>query len=385
MADDTTVLKATCLCKNAHHQIIIPTSTLPLKGYLCSCTSCRRLTGTLALTTAELPPVYAPSTEILDKLTRYDFSPRRIFYHCSTCGSQIVVHCKPSEEERTNGQKDYWHVFTGSLEQADGIVEFVLNEHIADTIDGGFSDWLMSIKGRQIERWPHSPGQGQQLPLDWQDPQRPNIEPSASDKLHCQCKCGGVEFWLARPSERSKNAASEWPDVIVPYHSNQPRADGSKWWLRDNDTKFLGGVCACNSCRLDSGCEWVEWAFVPTIDISLDAEGRQPYDLPFGAEAGWGTLKGYKSSISGENSNRDVWRYHCGTCGAMVFFTCDERTNLIDVGVGLLDAPEGARAETWLEWATNRLSFREDSVPRAQSLTLAVEDGLKKFAARSRA
>ena len=115
--------------------------------------------------------------------------------------------------------------------------------------------------------------------------------------------------------------------------------------------------------------EWVNWTFVPTIDVSLDAEGKTPYSVPFGS------LKGYESSPG-------VTRYHCGTCGASVFFTADDREGLIDVAVGLLDAPEGARAETWLDWSTKRLSFREDALPRAESLTLGVEKGLEEFGKR---
>jgi hypothetical protein len=122
---------------------------------------------------------------------------------------------------------------------------------------------------------------------------------------------------------------------------------------------------------LDTGAEFQSWCFIPTIDISLDKEGKEPYKVPFG------TLKAYQSS-------HDVTRYHCGTCGASVFFTTDERTDLVDVAVGVLDAPEGSRAESWLEWRMNRLSFREDAIPRAESLVLALEDGQQAWAERQK-
>ena len=54
----------------------------------------------------------------------------------------------------------------------------------------------------------------------------------------------------------------------------------------------------------------------------------------------------------------------------------------LDVAVGLLDAPEGARAEDWLVWCTSRLSFREDAVGRADSLADGVEKGLREFEER---
>ena len=172
---------------------------------------------------------------------------------------------------------------------------------------------------------------------------------------------------IARPSERSKDATCGWPDLIVPYWSTDQAPASEAWWLRENGTKFLAGNCACNSCRLDTGMEFMNWCFIPTIDISLDAEGREKYKVPFG------TLKEYQSS-------EHVKRYHCGTCGATVFFTSDERRGLVDVAVGVLDAPEGARAESWLDWRMNRLSFREDSISRAETLTLALEEGQKKWA-----
>lgn len=92
-----------------------------------------------------------------------------------------------------------------------------------------------------------------------------------------------------------------------------------------------------------------------------------PYLVPFG------TLKAYRSS-------EKVTRYHCARCGASVFFTSEERSDLVDISVGILDAPEGARAESWLDWRMDRLSFREDAVPRAESLVLALEEGQQAWA-----
>jgi hypothetical protein len=48
-------------------------------------------------------------------------------------------------------------------------------------------------------------------------------------------------------------------------------------------------------------------------------------------------------------------------CGATVFWHDKHRPELIDVSVGLLDAPEGARAVEWLEWWLARVSFEEDA------------------------
>lgn len=72
-------------------------------------------------------------------------------------------------------------------------------------------------------------------------------------------------------------------------------------------------------------------------------------------------------------------RRFCGTCGATVFWDGDIRPGLIDVSAGLLAADEGARAQKWIEWATDRLSYREDSVKRASAITVALEAGLQTF------
>lgn len=89
--------------------------------------------------------------------------------------------------------------------------------------------------------------------------------------------------------------------------------------------------------------------------------------MPFSREAG--TLKKYRSSA-------EATRFFCETCGATVFWDGDVRPGLIDVAVGLMDAEEGARAETWLEWRTERISYREDSEGRAIELVEAVEKAI---------
>lgn len=55
------------------------------------------------------------------------------------------------------------------------------HEHIAGTLDGGFSDFLTHVNGERIKRWPHHRREGQDLSvfkdehlqLYWQDPSRP--------------------------------------------------------------------------------------------------------------------------------------------------------------------------------------------------------------------
>lgn len=91
-----------------------------------------------------------------------------------------------------------------------------------------------------------------------------------------------------------------------------------------------------------------QWAFVPASNIKL------PHGESF-SSIEFGTLKSFRSSDR-------VTRYFCGHCGAMVFWTGEDRPELIDVAVGLLDAESGARAEDWLKWITMRVSFVEHAL-----------------------
>ncbi|KAK5712728.1 hypothetical protein LTR15_011720 [Elasticomyces elasticus] len=315
-----------------------------------------------------LPDDYKPPQDHVASLHSYAFSDRLTQYSCSTCGTLAL-----QKFYKTN--KDClpkWTICTGTLEFADGIFDPAANEFIGDTIDGGFSDFLPSVHGKQINRWTRGPGDGEQLPLYWQLSSRPKPDPKPSDRLHVHCKCSGVSFYIARPSART---SLEKPLLPSDRFSSEAEAnkhlDTSAWWLRESGSKYLARACSCDSCRLATGQEWVVWSFVPMIEMSLDKEGNQPFTLDTG------TLKHYRSS--------DVaTRHFCGECGATVFWEGDERPHILDVAVGLLDAPEGARAESWLWWETDFVSFREDGMPRAKALTEALESGLAAYGEHQR-
>lgn len=89
-----------------------------------------------------------------------------------------------------------------------------------------------------------------------------------------------------------------------------------------------------------------------------EAEERMEVPLDF-ANLTPTLLKAYESSPG-------VIRNFCGTCGATVFWHDKWRPEIIDVSVGLLDAPEGARAEDWLEWWGERVSFEENANGRGE-------------------
>jgi len=162
-----------------------------------------------------------------------------------------------------------------------------------------------------------------------------------SDVLHASCHCGGVSFGIARPDEHS--AAALPPSLRSP-----------------NPTKWIASNDVCTSCRVSSGCSIFSWTF-PTVDRITLADGS-PYRRLFG------TMKEYHSSP-------DVQRTFCGVCGAKVAYHSDDRPQMVDVAVGLLEAPEGARAESWLDWRTSKLTYEEDVIHPA--MIAGFKEGLK--------
>lgn len=321
------------------------------------------MTGTLSFACTYLPESYQPSKELLKKLDGYEFTKRITQYHCKACGAFVIASNKDLETPESEGTLQ-WDVVTGSLENFDANSEFKAHIFVKDTKDGGFADFMPIWKGRTVGRWAGYNDQSEELPLYGLHPQIEDARPSTTERLHAHCKCGGIEFWIARPSAQSALVLGDRP---LPTDAGVTPETETAWWLRANGTRYLAKACMCNSCRLAVGMEIIEWAFVPTRDISLDPEGKKPFCTSFG------TLKGYQSSPG-------VTRYFCSTCAALTFYHCDERGEVIDVGVGLLDAPEGARAETWLEWQTSQVDYREDAFGRADSILVALEDGLKQYA-----
>ena len=284
----------------------------------------------------------------------YKVSEALIRYFCSTCGSNIYV------DEKTDG---HFSLCSGAI--TDEGIESHPARHIfvKDTKDGGMSSWLPSVEGWEGFR-------SQSKPVD---PNHPLVEPSEVDgkrtetELPAYCQCKKLEFKITRPNEKSSKLRGPFADLLAPYVSNDPEIiqnkDDIKWWLRRQGTKYLAGTCACNSCRTNSGCDIQAWTFIPRVNLF------RPDGSPLEIE----TIE----SLKEYNSSPGVHRYFCDTCGATVFWCCDSRPDLIDVSVGLLDAEEGSRAESWLQWWTNRISFEEDAPKK--NLIESFKGGLKSW------
>jgi len=336
-------LTGKCLCGEASYSFTVDQQ---LNTHVCHCNRCRHLSGALCATTVDLPKTYKPDAQLIDKLVAYKSSPPYTRYFCSTCGCHVL------ERDERFGR---WRVCQGTLNNPEEAASINGHVFVEDTKDGGCSDWVSFVKNQKIKRWNGFPDESSEVPDGWHISEQTPIDNQAPVHAHCDCK--GVTFYVSRPSEISKQTDGPCPDVL----DESPQ--DKMWWLRQNHTKFLAGVCVCDSCRLATGSEMIEWAFVPTANIHLSQDCTVPFSRSFGS------LKTYRSSD-------EASRHFCGTCGATVFWIGDARPTLIDIAVGLLDAPEGARAESLLEWRTERVSFREDAIKRVPAFTTALEAGI---------
>ncbi|OGE54657.1 hypothetical protein PENARI_c005G07031 [Penicillium arizonense] len=332
----TKTLTASCRCKSVQFTVTIPTECLPLNVHLCHCSLCRYTHGTPCSFHAPLPygvePQFiAPSS--LEKLTSYQhLASKATGYFCSTCGCQI------------GGLGSQWTISTAIFDanrEDEGIWKF--NAHMLPNSapDGGLAAVFSDIDGHKLQT--ENLGLSPQA-IAGSDSQPPDPE---SKELLAQCHCGGVSFTIARPSEEfiASPAGKEW---ISPL-------DKSKW---------LASMDLCDDCRLVNGTHVVSWMFVSVDHITP----RLPKDLLIGS------AKGYRSM-------KDVLRVFCGTCGATIFYHCDERPNIVDVAMGILRAPEGAMAENWSVWRAGRPSWPENGMRYHAGFSRALIEGMKQWGA----
>ena len=332
------IITASCHCKINRYSFTVNESDLPFKPHLCSCNISRRISGVLL--TSYFPISAQNSFPKRDGLTAYKSSGILTRYFCSSCGSHMFL------EYAMDG---HWEVSTGTISESVNIVQFQGHMWIEDTQDGGASDWITEIGSIEASRWLKESNRGSNLPLDWrvEETVMPNSK-SDIHKLHAHCHCNGVEFYVTRPNKTSQRACSPFPDLLVPFTTQTPpeNTQNSAWWLATDHKRYLAGNCACQSCRQVAGFDLVQWAFIPRSNIVTE-DGRL-----FSRSSG--TMKTYSSSSG-------VTRSFCGRCGANIFWEGDFRPDIVDVAVGIMDAESGARAEEWLEWATDRISFQEEA------------------------
>lgn len=337
---------------------------------LCHCTTCRHVTGVLF--TSYLP-IQSPTLN--SGIREYCSSKDSKRYFCTTCG------CHLFQRSEINGLTK-WCVATGvvskgnyNLMQAleaegDESIHHAHHINIADTKDGGLSTFINFAEHTKPTEKRTSVKSSATRPNDRATPKPPN---AAGDELEASCHCGKVAFHITRPDDASRKPHSGLPDLMVPHKTGAPEIKNTedyKWWLRPSDsprpTHYMAGTCACKSCRLTSGFEIQTWAFVPRSNIMIHISGSADSNQTIDREQGtslmpldFTTLP--QGIVQAYESSPGVLREFCGSCGATIFWHDRWRPDIIDVSVGLLKAPEGSRAENWLEWWKTRVSFEEDA------------------------
>lgn len=337
---------------------------------LCHCTTCRHVTGVLF--TSYLP-IQSPTLN--SGIREYCSSNDSKRYFCTTCG------CHLFQRSEINGLTK-WCVATGvvskgnynlmqTLEaEGDESIHHAHHINIADTKDGGLSTFLNFAEHTKPTEKRTSVKSSAMRPNDRATPKPPN---AAGDVLEASCHCGKVAFHITRPDDASRKPHSGLPDLMVPHKTGAPEIKNTedyKWWLRPSDsprpTHYMAGTCACKSCRLTSGFEIQTWAFVPRSNIMIHISGSADSNQAIDQEQGtslmpldFTTLP--QGIVQAYESSPGVLREFCGSCGATIFWHDRWRPDIIDVSVGLLKAPEGSRAEDWLEWWKTRVSFEEDA------------------------
>lgn len=337
-----TEVQAACLCGKAN-AIVRLEQEIPVQSRLCHQSQCRYNLG--ALSHSSFSIVGRPEHPVLEQLTV--FEPRSGFhrYFCKTCGTHIF--------EEDHG----WRVQSGAVdrihsEQVSHRLERIVgHSYVHETIDGGLSAVLTgpdaALSGNALHQVPSCP----RIESVESSPEATNADIAEDQtRLWASCICGGVQFYVTRPSATSRLCSSPWPDLIVPYRESVPteNAENIKWWIRE-EGKWLAGTCACRSCRLGLGSPVQAWTFVSKTNLFKRDGSELSYDLDM--------LQSFEST---PGSTREF----CRRCGATVFWHNAKRPGVVDVSVGLLRASEGALAKTWLHWWTERVSFSEDAIDK---------------------
>lgn len=243
-------------------------------------------------------------------------------------------------------------VMTGALSNdgPDGLVRIENHVFVGDTKDGGASMWMRNPNGDGVgaRRWMGLTSKSEEVPFDWPGDPGPETEAPKIAEVPIRCHCGGVDFVFQRQKAEEEFMAktkSELPFFVHP-----------------ETKKLMASIDPCDSCRLSSGVDFWTWTFVLLrhIDFAPNTSGSEstfPDDTKFlkaavakegpDRDARLGTLAYYASS-------KDVQRYFCSRCSASVFYAVDDRPEMIDLAVGLLDSADGARAESLLSWGMVR-------------------------------
>ncbi|KAH9907557.1 Mss4-like protein [Xylariomycetidae sp. FL2044] len=363
---DLIELTAQCLCKTHTFISTVPRSELPLKAIYCHCDSCRHATGAMYSSDVAW---YGNVDEIrTSSLKRYEFGNLLNILFCSTCSSPMFWEEKESPET-----KQYYGAFIGALENVpvQGLVEITNHIHVGDTLDGGATPWLVfpNRDGSRPRMWKGKREKSEQLSVGWPGAAAlPNAAARPSKgPVPVRCRCKGVSLLL---------------DNYDPVYPETPRSELPRF-VDPVTFKTRGTFDACDSCRLQSGADLFHWTFDLVSHISYGGTSPE-HQAPFpknslelmdavlagaGRDPRLGTLGVYTSSPG-------IQRYFCSRCSACILYAADDRPEIVDIAIGVLESGDGARAESYLSWEFGRPivwrgdvlgGWREDLVKRVEA------------------
>ncbi|KAI1801407.1 DUF636 domain protein [Daldinia bambusicola] len=317
--EESRTFTARCHCGNIEYSILLPVSTLPLNGYICSCTLCRYSHGSFGSFHVSLTQGVAPEwTNGHINMSVYKTKGSGPGGHgqrwfCPTCGAHNG-HYEPWAmqwiADSSLFDERFWEIKGLGFPKSPG--------------DGGLISWLPERVGKAMKI----------LTMDRDCPPNDKIEvgEDGGERLRVECQCGGVSFTIKRPSDMVRN--DEFMSRFVAPE------DSSKWKAYldfDKDIRRLSSVF------------FMPWALVPRISL----EPKVPSDLLIG------TMKTYKASDK-------IAKGFCGRCGAVMFLKnkdrCpSEQREVLNIAVGNFRAPEGAKATNWVRWRTISEKVKEQA------------------------
>jgi len=324
----------TCLCGSIKEPAsLLQSQTLPIDDAFCHCNRCRRNTGALGTTYAQLkgPPI----AKSLDNATAYH-TAKFEHYFCKECGCNIFARCK------TDGR---WIACSGTIEidrepgKEANVSKVTLHEHVGAANDGGIAPYLSHLSGRDVPCYLGEPeGEAMHKSELRQLQEKAFNVPSSVERgeaLDVACHCEQVRLRIKPP----------------PYDE---KSEG--WYVPPDRSKYYARLCCCRSCRLTTGFTMQPWTYILPSQIHTSTGER----VIFGPEAK------EKSQIEGlkyYQSSECVLRSFCTTCGATIFYQSFERPYIIDVSVGVLRSTMGnALVGEWLDWDRQVVSKRNEAV-----------------------
>lgn len=340
-----------CLCRSHNFSVSLPASKLPLVANCCHCNECRHLTGGMYTCAVEWPG--PPESILASSLQRYKCAKNSVLMFCGVCGTPVFA--QRTYEGETPG---VFYVTAGLLPNLNvDLVKIAEHLWVGDTLDGGASVYMQNLNGtsQPIPRWRKGRGEADGL-LDGEWPSQVSCQArtanaSSHGSVRIQCICKGVDFALWRGNDSFSELKA------------QDRLPG---WVNPTTLKPVAAYDACDSCRFMVGVPIMHWTFARVAQLGF-ASGNQDHegfptntpDLKAAVKAGkngrFGTLTFYESSP-------DVQRYYCSRCSASVFYAVDDLPDQVDIAMGLLHAPEGSRAGSWVEWEWGGLGHKDNTI-----------------------